>query len=435
MSASTLPPTRTDGPSLDVATWARVGALSFGGPAGQIALMQRVLVDERRWISQRDFLAGLNFCMLLPGPEAQQLATWIGWRRAGWRGALVSGGLFVLPGALFMLGLSAAYVAFGRDPRVELAFLGVKCAVVAIVFEAVLRIARRALVFRGAAVVAAASLLAIAVFAVPFPLVVLAAAVLGYASSRSARMDATPVEPRPRHTLVPALLALVLWLAPVALLFAAAGGASVFTRIALFYSEMAVVTFGGAYAVLSYVADRAVNEFAWVTAAQMADGLGLAETTPGPLILVLQFIAFVAAHGEGPLTWAGFLRGAAASGVAVWVLFAPSFMWIFAGAPYIERINADPRLARALGFITAAVVGVVVSLALWFLGHVAFGELHRVDVGAASFSWPRLASFDPRIVLPLLVSALVLFVWKRGVLLALFAAAAVSLVQVLLFGT
>ena len=399
---------------LDARVWWRIGWLSFGGPAGQIALMQRMLVDELRWIDSQRFLAALNFCMLLPGPEAQQLATYIGWRRAGWRGALVAGGLFVLPGMLVMLVLSIAYVSFGRLPLVEALFMGVKCAVVVIVIEALLRIARRALVFRGALVIATAAFVALHVLAAPFPLIVAAAAATGWLvgrrqpTSEASRDDARLRTPR---TLVVTTVAL--WLLPLAALLVWLGPEAILTQIAAMYSELALVTFGGAYAVLSYVAERAVTDAGWLSARQMADGLGLAETTPGPLILVLQFVAFVAAFQSGQSD-SPLLLGVLASLIAVWALFLPSFAWIFLGGPHLERLNANQALRTGLSFVTAAVVGVIAHLSLWFAAHVWFADVGWARVGGLQILAPTVASVDLRALGLSAIAALLLFGLHQG---------------------
>jgi chromate transporter len=414
----------------DLPVWLRIGILSFGGPAGQIALMHRLLVEELRWIDERRFLAGLNYCMLLPGPEAQQLATYIGWSRAGWRGALVAGGLFVLPGMLCMLALSAAYVAFGEVPAVSAAFLGVKCAVLSIVVEALWRIGRRALTFRGALPIAAFAFLALQVFSLPFPIVIAAAALVGYLLHTGSAHDDTAPAPAPMRVtahLRLAAAALVAWIVPVLCVLLAAGTGSTLGRIGVFYSIVAIVTFGGAYAVLGYVADRAVGDWGWLSANEMADGLGLAETTPGPLILVLQFVAFVAAFragaGEHPYAFAAF-----ASLLGSWVIFVPSFLWIFLGGPHVERVNADPRLRSALSGVTAAVVGVVLNLAVWFALHVLFGTVSRVTAGPLSFTVPDPATLDLRAVALVVFAALLMFGLKRGIVTTLAVSAVAGLV-------
>jgi chromate transporter len=414
----------------DLPVWLRIGLLSFGGPAGQIALMHRLLVDELRWIDERRFIAGLNFCMLLPGPEAQQLATYVGWMRAGWRGALVAGGLFVLPGMLCMLALSAAYVGYGAVPVVEAAFLGVKCAVLAIVVEALWRIARRALTFRGAAWIAGAAFVALYALQVPFPLIILGAGLLGYAARRGEGGGRNEEDARPRvhgHLRL-AAAALVAWVVPVALAYALAGPDGTLARIAGFYSVVAIVTFGGAYAVLGYVAERAVGDWGWLDAKQMADGLGLAETTPGPLILVLQFVAFVAAF-QAAGAGGSYGLAIAASVLASWVLFVPSFLWIFLAGPHVERVNSDPRLRGALSFITAAVVGVVLNLSLWFALHVLFGDVQRVEYGIFAPSLPVFGTLDPRALGIAVLGAVLMFVLKQGIVrtLALCAAAGIAL--------
>lgn len=397
---------------LDARVWWRIGWLSFGGPAGQIALMQRMLVDELRWIDAPRFLAALNFCMLLPGPEAQQLATYIGWCRGGWRGALVAGGLFVLPGMLVMLVLSAAYVQFGRVPAVEALFLGVKCAVVVIVVEALLRIARRALVFRGAWWVAAAAFVALHALAAPYPAIVATAAALGWLvgrrSTASVGDDPEPSAPALRTNWLLVAATALAWLAPLGLLLLWRGVDDLLAKVGLLYSELALVSFGGAYAVLSYVTERAVADYGWLSAAQMADGLGLAETTPGPLILVLQFVAFVAAYQSGlggsPLAFA-----ALASVIAVWFLFVPSFLWIFLGGPHIERINANRALRTALSFVTAAVVGVVAHLSIWFAAHVLFAKVGWAHAGVARILWPDWSTVDVGALGLTAIAALLLF--------------------------
>jgi chromate transporter len=410
---------------LDARIWWRIGWLSFGGPAGQIALMQRMLVEELRWLDARRFLSALNFCMLLPGPEAQQLATWIGWTRGGWRGALVAGGLFVLPGMLVMLLLSAAYVTFGRLAAVEALFLGVKCAVVAIVLEALLRIARRALVFRGAWTVALLAFAALHFLALPYPLLVALAAAVGAWRSRGLPRT-LPGGPALRTHWGLAAAVAVAWLAPLGLLLALRGASDLLTQLGLLYSELALVTFGGAYAVLAYVGERAVAGQGWLSARQMADGLGLAETTPGPLILVLQFVAFVAAwqsaDGGGSYGYAVL-----ASLLAVWCLFLPSFLWIFLGGPHIDRLNAEPRLRGALDHVTAAVVGVIANLSLWFALHVLFGRVEARQSGALHWLAPQVETLDLRALGLVAIAMLLLFGLRWGLLRTLAASAALGL--------
>ena len=355
--------------------WARIGCLSFGGPAGQIALMHREIVDERKWLSERQFLSALNFCMLLPGPEAMQLATYAGWRLHGVKGGLTAGLLFVLPGALVVLILSMLYSAFGNLPWIEAIFFGVKAAVLAIVIEALLRVAKRALKGNVDWLIAGVAFLALYCFDVPFPLIIIAAGLVGF--FRNSTADASPSTARPSFTALfsTTVTWAAIWLVPLALLAITLGTDHVLTKIGIFFSQLAVVTFGGAYAVLSYMAQAAVEQHGWLTAPEMIDGLALAETTPGPLILVTQFVGYLAAlRGMGGI-WGG-LAGAA---VTLWMTFAPCFLWIFAGAPYIEHISRMPRLSGALAAITAAVVGVILNLSVWFGLHVLFGKVNRVN--------------------------------------------------------
>ena len=351
--------------------WARIGCLSFGGPAGQIALMHREIVDEHKWLSEQQFLSALNFCMLLPGPEAMQLATYAGWRLHGVKGGLMAGLLFVLPGALVVLALAMLYAAFGNLPWIEAIFFGVKAAVLAIVIEALLRVARRALKGSIDWLIAGAAFLALYCFDVPFPLIIIAAGLVGF--FRSSAADTSPSTARPSFAALFSTTATwaAIWLVPLALLALTLGSNHVLTKIGIFFSQLAVVTFGGAYAVLAYMAQAAVEQHGWLTAPEMIDGLALAETTPGPLILVTQFVGYLAAlRGMGSI-WGG-LAGAA---VTLWMTFAPCFLWIFAGAPYIEHIGRMPRLSGALAAITAAVVGVILNLSVWFGLHVLFARL------------------------------------------------------------
>ncbi len=381
---------------------ARIGALGFGGPAGQIALMHRVFVDERKWIDEDAFQHALAFCMLLPGPEAQQLATYVGWRLRGFWGGVVAGWLFVLPGAAVVLALSWLYVTAGHLPAVAAAFDGVKCAVVALVAEALVRIGKRSLKTRGALVIAVLAFAAL-MFGAPFPVVIVAAGLVG-ALTPSLREERVRGGVKPAvlevrsepgaagvaiHTLQPPPLAgrgsvawLIAWLMPVALLFALLGPSHVLTEIAVLFSILACVTFGGAYALLAYLTTEAAAR-GWLTPEQMIDGLGLAETTPGPLILVNEFVGFVAGWGAG-----GALLAGAGAGVALWCTFAPSFVWIFAGAPYAERLRADPRAAGALAAILAAVLGVIGKLALFFAAHVLFDA--QIALGLPDLTTPRL---------------------------------------------
>lgn len=355
--------------------WARIGLLSFGGPAGQIALMHRELVDQRCWLSEKDYLSALNFCMLLPGPEAMQLATYAGWRLHGVRGGLAAGLLFVLPGAMIVLALTVLYSAFGALPLVAALFHGVKAAVLAIVVEALLRVARRALATRLDWMIAALAFIALFLFALPFPLVIIMAALVGawHAPGRAEADHGTLPDWRALARTV-AIWAAV-WLGPLASLALLLGPHHVLTEVGVFFSKLALVTFGGAYAVLSYMAQAAVETEGWLSAAEMMDGLALAETTPGPLILVTQFVGYFAGFREMGSVWGGI----AAAMVTLWMTFTPCFLWIFAGAPYIEAIGKRPKLAGALAAITAAVVGVILNLSLWFGLHVLFGQVDRLQ--------------------------------------------------------
>jgi chromate transporter len=395
--------------------WAKIAVLSFGGPAGQIAVMHRVLVEEKRWISEERFLHALNYCMLLPGPEAQQLATYIGWLLHKTKGGLIAGALFVLPGFVAIMILSWLYATLGNVGAVEAFFFGLKAAVLAIVLDAVRRIGGRALKNNAMRVIAGLAFVAIFFFAVPFPLIVLAAALAGYVGSRAGLAslaeglgghgpaggeavetllgDHIPDHARPnlRWSLLILAVFLFLWLAPVALLLALLGPDNVFSEIAKFFSQMAVVTFGGAYAVLAYVAQEAVDKFGWLRPGEMLDGLGMAETTPGPLIMVTQFVGFMGASREAtgldPL-----LAGTLGAILTTWVTFTPCFLWIFLGAPFAERLRSNRALSAALAAITAAVVGVVLNLAIWFALHTLFRELRGVDAGPLAFDMPILAS-------------------------------------------
>jgi chromate transporter len=398
-----------------VRVWARIALLSFGGPAGQIAVMHRILVEERKWIGERRFLHALNFCMLLPGPEAQQLATYIGWLLHGVRGGLVAGLLFVLPGLVAIMALSWLYLAFGNVAPVAALFFGLKAAVLAIVLEAVRRIGARALTHRILVGLAASAFIAIFVFHVPFPLLILAAALVGFVAgkaglaafaggaghgdgtnddgSETALGEHLPDHVRPswRRSLRLAAWLVLLWLGPIAGLFLWLGPHNVFTQIGSFFATMAVVTFGGAYAVLAYVAQQAVDTYGWLRPGEMLDGLGLAETTPGPLIMVTQFVGFLAAaRRAGGLD--PFLAGTLGGLLTTWVTFTPSFLWIFVGAPFSERLRGNRALSAALTAITAAVVGVILNLALWFALHTLFAELNPVRLGGLAWDLPVLSS-------------------------------------------
>ena len=408
-------------PTLTEATrvWARIALLSFGGPAGQIAVMHRILVEEKRWIGDGRFLHALNFCMLLPGPEAQQLATYVGWLMHGIRGGLIAGILFVLPGVIAIMALSWLYALYGDVRVVEAMFFGLKAAILAIVLQAVVRIGRRALKNDAMRLLAALSFVAIFAFDAPFPLIVLIAALIGFLGARTGlrafatgrshgsvgsvhvddaetllgeEMAEMPAATR-RGALAAGAAALVLWLGTVAALVLAVGPSNVFAEIATFYSKMAVVTFGCAYAVLAYVAQEAVGTYGWLRPGEMLDGLGMAETTPGPLIMVLQFVGFLGAFREAG--WDNALLAGTLGGLlATWVTFAPCFAFIFLGAPYMEGLRANQGLSAALTAVTASVVGVILNLAIWFAIHVIWREVERIEAGPLSIELPVLGSID-----------------------------------------
>ena len=405
--------------------WWRIGWLSFGGPAAQIALMHREVVTQKKWLSEQQYLNALSFCMLLPGPEAMQLATYAGWRLHGTIGGLIAGLLFVLPGALVILCLASVYALLGDVPLVNAIFLGVKAAVVIVVIEALLRVAKRALHGVAHWVIAALAFVAIFFFALPFPLIIGAAAVFGFLRAGAA---VEPVEPHVvtvslGKTLRTIALWLTIWWLP---LFAVAawGGNALLAEIGVFFSKLAVVTFGGAYAVLAYLGQDVVNQFGWLSAGEMMDGLGLAETTPGPLILVNEFVGFLAAFREG-----GLLLGMAGAAVTLWATFAPCFLWIFAGAPYIDWVGAQSRLSGALKAITAAVVGVILNLSIWFSLHVFFADVSMQRVGLLVLWEPVLATLDWRVLLLSLVCAVLLlrYHWSISRVLLLSAAGGVVL--------
>ncbi|MCP5084101.1 MAG: chromate efflux transporter [Alphaproteobacteria bacterium] len=395
-------------PTLAEATrvWARIGVLSFGGPAAQIALMHREVVDRRGWLTEQQFLNALSFCMFLPGPEAMQLATYSGWRLHGTLGGLIAGLLFVLPGALVILALATIYAYFGSVPLVSALFLGVKATVVLIVVEALLRVAKKALSGMAHWIIAAMAFTGIFFLALPFPLIIAAAAAYGFVMSGSAPSE-QPVKIAPSGSLLNTAMTIVLWLAiwfiPLALV-AMISPQPVLVEVGVFFSKLAVVTFGGAYAVLAYMGQDVVNQFGWLSAGEMMDGLGLAETTPGPLILVTQFVGFLAAFREG-----GFGLGVLGALVTLWATFAPCFLWIFAGAPFIDWIGAQPRLKGALSAISAAVVGVILNLTIWFALHVFFARVTATKSGPLVLWTPDLATIDWRAVLLSALCAVLLF--------------------------
>ena len=436
--------------------WAKIGLLSFGGPAGQVALMHKELVERRQWIDEARFLHALNYCMLLPGPEAQQLAIYIGWLMHKTRGGLAAGLLFVLPGFVAILGLSMLYASFRQLPSVAAVFFGLKAAVLAVVVEAVVRVGRRALKSRLMVLVAALAFVAIFFFDVPFPLVVVSAGLFGLLGSRlrpaAFPQPATVNADRSAETVIDRMAAAgelshtkpalgravrilvtcsLLWALPIVALTLALGRRSVFVEESVFFSKAAVVTFGGAYAVLGYVAQRAVETYGWLQPGEMLDGLGLAETTPGPLIMVVQFVGFLGAYRHpGPL--APVLAGVVGSVVTVWVTFVPCFLWIFLGAPYIEALRGNRALHAALSTITAAVVGVILNLSLWFALHVVFHTVDETHLGPLRLLVPKLASIDVAAAVLAALAMLAMLRFKLGLPKTLLASAALGAVYKLL---
>ena len=409
-------------PSLAAATrtWWHIGLLSFGGPAAQIALMHREIVERKRWLSEQQFLNALSFCMLLPGPEAMQLATYSGWRLHGVRGGLVAGWLFELPGAVVILLLALLYGLYGEVPLVDALFLGIKAAVIVIVIEALLRVARKALKSPVHWLIATVAFVGIFFFHLSFPLIVLLAALVGFALLPAAVKTDRVAAPQPVSlgaTVKTVLLWLAIWLTPLIVLLLCCRESLLFD-VGVFFSHLAVVTFGGAYAVLAWLAQDVVTQYQWLTASEMMDGLGLAETTPGPLILVTEFVGYLAGYRES-----GIVGGVLAALLTLWVTFAPCFLWIFAGAPHIDWICRQPRLQGALSAITAAVVGVMLNLSLWFALHVLFTQVHRTASGPLQWWRPELSSFDWRVLLLTAAAAMLLLYWRRSVLLTLMCVA------------
>jgi chromate transporter len=433
--------------------WARVALLSFGGPAAQIAVMHHILVREKRWISESRFLYALNYCMLLPGPEAKQLAIYIGWLMHRTAGGIMAGCLFVVPGVISIMALSYVYAAYGNVPLVVALFFGLKAAVLAIVLEAVVRIGKRALKNNAMRLLAAAAFIGIFFFAIPFPFIVLSAALIGYLGAASGAEvfkadgghgggkneqddsastllgDELPEHARPTvaRALSASAIWLALWLVPVIALVVTLGTGNVFSQIAVFFSKMAVVTFGGAYAVLAYVAQQAVENYGWLKPGEMLDGLGMAETTPGPLIMVLQFVGFMAAFrdpGALPPMLAATLGGL----LATWVTFTPCFLWIFLGAPFVETLRGNKSLNGALSAITAAVVGVVLNLAIWFALHTIFREVTPVRGYGLSFDAPVLASTNLWALALSVAAIIAIFRFKAGMITTLLACSGVGIV-------
>lgn len=425
--------------------WARIALLSFGGPAGQIAVMHRILVEEKRWIGDRRFLHALNFCMLLPGPEATQLATYIGWLLHGVRGGVLAGVLFVLPGIVAIMALSMVYAIYGQTPWLTSLFWGLKAAVLAIVIQAVFRIGKRVLNARSSQIIALAAFIGIFFFDVAFPVIVLGAAIIGAVlhryglhaqamggghSTHSAAAelpdcDSFLGEALPEHAnkttrqMIGTLsICLTLWLLPVFSLYFLLGEGHVFTQVSLFFSKLAVVSFGGAYAVLSYMAQAAVEQHHWLRPGEMLDGLSMAETTPGPLIMVTQFVGFMAAFREAEI-FSPLLAGAMGGLLATWVTFVPCYLWIFLGAPYIEKLRHSMAVAASLGAITAAVVGVILNLALWFAVHTLFAETRAIESYGLSFALPVWRTFDAAFLAMLFAACGMVFVLRMPMLLVL----------------
>ena len=399
------------------AVFLRIGLLSFGGPAAQIALMHRVLVDERKWLTDDDFLRALSFCMLLPGPEAMQLATYAGWKLRGTAGGLIAGGLFVGPGAVVILILAILYALHGEAPVAQALLLGVKAAVTAIVLQAMIRLGRRALRDRSDLLLAGLAFVALFLLNVPFPLLIAAAALVGWWRGRGAVFE--PAEgplPALSGTIRTVALWGALWLLPLIAL--QLGGQDHLAELGLYFSTLAVVTFGGAYAVLGWMTQTVVNDFGWITADQMMDALGLAETTPGPLILVTQFVGFLAAFRQG-----GLVLGLAGAAVALWMTFVPCFLWIFAGAPWLDHLTRRPGLKGALAAISAAVVGVIASISVWFALHVLFGKVDSARIGWLSLPVPDLSSLHAAAAGLTVAAALMVFAmrWPLPLVLALSA--------------
>ncbi|MAX50611.1 MAG: chromate efflux transporter [Pseudomonadota bacterium] len=441
-----------------VHVWLRIAMLSFGGPAGQIAVMHRILVDEKRWVSENRFLHALNYCMVLPGPEAQQLATYIGWLLHGVRGGLVAGGLFILPGFLSILVLSVLYAGFQDATWVQALFFGIKAAVLAIVIQAVIRIGKRALKNAYMYTLASTAFIAIFFFAVPFPIVILTAAFIGLlgryidperftiikghdAPEEADRAIDNMIDSgQANHTKATRNRAfkvlavwLPLWFAPLIVLLMTLGYDDVFTQIGLFFSKLAVVTFGGAYSVLAYMAQEAVQNYGWLSPGEMLDGLGMAETTPGPLIQVVQFVGFMGAFRDAglldPIT-AGIL----ASLLATWVTFVPCFLWIFLGAPYVETLRGNKAVSAALSAVTAAVVGVMLNLAIWFAVHVAFDEVNTVQTFGIQWLLPTWNTIQISSIVLALGAFIAMLRFKVGMLPVIFVTALLGIIYYLLFG-
>ena len=424
-------------------TWCRVAGLSFGGPAGQIAVMHRIIVEEKKWISEERFLHAFNFCMLLPGPEAQQLATYIGWLMHGTRGALIAGGLFILPGAVSILALSILYTYNEQSSLIQALFFGLKPAIMAIVLEAVFRIGKRVLKNGMMILLAAASFIAIFLFDIPFPLVILLAGILGFiggivcpeyffvlkantqeetSNSEPSKSDQSIGDQGQRtsfsRSVIVTTVCLILWFGPLIVIRLTLGPTSVFFQEGTFFSKAAVVTFGGAYSVLAYIAQEAVENYGWLKPGEMLDGLGLAETTPGPLIMVVQFVGFMGAY-RNPGPFSPLVAGIIGSAITTWVTFVPCFLWILVGAPYVERLRENKLIRSALSAITAAVVGVVLNLAVWFSLHTLFGAVSISKIYGMRLQLPNLATLRAAEFVIAVLACLITFYWKKRMLLTL----------------
>ncbi len=398
--------------------WCKIATLSFGGPAGQIAVMHRILVEEKKWISEQRFLHALNFCMILPGPEAQQLMTYIGWLLHGVFGGIIAGTLFILPGFLSILALSILYTEFKEFWFVSALFYGLAPAVIAIVAHAVIRISKRALTRSSMIIVAAVSFIAIYFLKISFPLIILAAAIFGFLVAKLSKQDEQlnieslneDDRSKVKHSPKIAFIFLILWIIPIVVLYFSLGPDNIFVELSIFFSKASVVTFGGAYSVLVYVAQQAVDVHGWLKPGQMLDGLGMAETTPGPLIQVVQFVGYMGAymkaevtnlHGLSPL-----LAGTLASILVTWVTFIPCFLWIFLGAPFIERLRSSKLLSSSLSYVTAAVVGVILNLAIWFSIHTLFAKVKETKINGVYISIPELNSIN---VIPTIITLVALY--------------------------
>jgi chromate transporter len=409
------------------ATWCKIGLLSFGGPAAQIALMHREIVENKKWLSEDQFLNALNFCMLLPGPEAMQLATYSGWRTNGILGGLIAGLLFVLPGAFLITLLAVIYAFFGDIPLINSLFLGVKATVVVIVIQALLKVSKKALKTHYHTSIAVTAFISIFFFNLPYPFIIFVSAFFGYLMLPNKINVKQVQQSHPLTKTLKTILAwLVVWWIPILLVYLISDQ-KILTEITIFFSKLAVVTFGGAYAVLSYMAQDVVITKDWLTAGQMMDGLGLAETTPGPLILVTEFVGFLAAFQEGGIKLAliaGFLT--------LWVTFIPCFLWIFAGAPYIDWISSQPRLHGALSAITAAVVGVILNLSIWFMLHVFFEKISDVQFGPINLLWPNFSYINVPAIFLTSISIWLIIKLKWNIASVLLINASLALLQSLI---